>query len=163
MLIKLLIFEILFYFWHGYVSHEGITYKSRVPRTSQMTSSLLGHTAAAVRAHNVLCNSYNTRPLLCARITCYVTVITVEINHCSFRRVRFYAYRLYFINVWRVYEWPKTYTWSGTFILKDGRYTFTFIYFCITCIHTHTNVWCWRVRPKEWSPAKVVKILKLVS
>jgi hypothetical protein len=23
-----------------------------------------------------------------------------------------------------VYEWPKTYTWSGTFILKDRRYTF---------------------------------------
>jgi hypothetical protein len=21
---------------------------------------------------------------------------------------------------------PKTYKWSGTFILKDGRYTFTF-------------------------------------
>jgi hypothetical protein len=32
---------------------------------------------------------YVTRPLLCASITCYVTVITVEINHCSFRRVRF--------------------------------------------------------------------------
>jgi hypothetical protein len=32
---------------------------------------------------------YVTRPLLCARITCYVTVITVEINHCSFRSVRF--------------------------------------------------------------------------
>jgi hypothetical protein len=58
-------------------------------RTSQMTSRLLGNTAAAMLAHNVLCNSYNTRPLICARITCYVTVITVEINHCSFRRVRF--------------------------------------------------------------------------
>jgi hypothetical protein len=23
-------------------------------------------------------------------------------------------------------KFPKTYTWSGTFILKDGRYTFTF-------------------------------------
>jgi hypothetical protein len=114
------------WFWHGYVLHEGIKYKSRVPRTSQMTSRLLRHTAVAMRAHNVLCNSYNTRPLLCARITCYVTVITVEINHCSFHRVRFYAYRLYYINVWHVYEWPKTYTWSGTFILKDGRYTFTF-------------------------------------
>jgi hypothetical protein len=34
----------------------------------------------------------------------------------------FYAYRLYFINAWHVYEWPKTYTWSGTFILKDGRF-----------------------------------------
>jgi hypothetical protein len=113
-------------FWHGHVLHEGITYKSRVPRISQMTSRLLRHTDAAMRAHNVLCNSYNTRPLLCARITCYVTVTTVEINHCSFSRVRFYAYRLYFINVWHVYEWPKTYTWSGTFILKDGRYTFTF-------------------------------------
>jgi Fe-S-cluster containining protein len=35
------------------------------------------HAAAGMRAHNVLCNSYNTRPLLCARKTCYVTVITV--------------------------------------------------------------------------------------
>jgi hypothetical protein len=63
-------------FWHGYVLHEGITYKSRVPYTSQMTSRLLRHTAAAMPAHNVLRNSYNTRPLLCARIKCYVTVIT---------------------------------------------------------------------------------------
>jgi hypothetical protein len=62
--------------WHGYVLHEGITYKSRVPRTSQMTLRLLRQTAAAMRAHNVLCKSYNTRPLLCARITCYLTVIT---------------------------------------------------------------------------------------
>jgi hypothetical protein len=61
--------------WHGYVLHEGITYKSRVPRTSRMTSRLLRHTAAVMRAHSVLCNSYNTRPLLFARITCYVTVI----------------------------------------------------------------------------------------
>jgi hypothetical protein len=76
-------------YWHEYVLHEGITYKSHVLHTSQTTSRLLRHTAAAMRAHNVLCNSYNTRPLLCERITCYVTVITVEINHCSFRRVRF--------------------------------------------------------------------------
>jgi hypothetical protein len=61
--------------WHGYVLHEGITYKSCVPRTSQMTSRLLRHTAAAMRAHNVLCNSYNS--------------ITVEMNRCSFCRVRF--------------------------------------------------------------------------
>jgi hypothetical protein len=33
----------IFFFWHGYVLHEGITYKSRVPRTSQMTSRLLRH------------------------------------------------------------------------------------------------------------------------
>jgi hypothetical protein len=57
------------------VLHEVITYKRRVPRTSQMTSRLLRHAAAAMRAHNVLRNSYNTRPLLCACITCYVTVI----------------------------------------------------------------------------------------
>jgi hypothetical protein len=43
------------YFWHGYVLHEGITYKRRVPRTSQMKSRFLRHTAAAMRAHNVLC------------------------------------------------------------------------------------------------------------
>jgi hypothetical protein len=74
-------------FWHGYVLHAGITYKSWVPRTSQMTSHLLYHTAAAMRTHNVLCNSYNTRPPLCACISCYVTVTTVEINRCSFRRM----------------------------------------------------------------------------
>jgi hypothetical protein len=45
--------------------------------------------AAAMRAHNLLYNSYNTWLLLCACITCCVTVITVEINHCSFRCVRF--------------------------------------------------------------------------
>jgi hypothetical protein len=39
----------------------------------------------------------------------------------------FYAYRFYFINMWHVYEWPKAYTWSGTFILKEGRYTFTLL------------------------------------
>jgi hypothetical protein len=33
------------------------------------------HTAAAMRAHNVLCNTYNS--------------ITVEMNRCSFRHVRF--------------------------------------------------------------------------
>jgi hypothetical protein len=43
--------------------HEDITYKSRVPHTSQMTSRLLSHTAAAMRAHNVLCNSYNSRDI----------------------------------------------------------------------------------------------------
>jgi hypothetical protein len=38
------------------------------------------HAAAAMRANNVLRNNYNTRPLLCAPITCYVTVITH--GHC---------------------------------------------------------------------------------
>jgi hypothetical protein len=38
----------------------------------------------------------------------------------------FYAYWLYFIYVWHVYVSPKTYKWLGTFIIKDGRYTFTF-------------------------------------
>jgi hypothetical protein len=28
------------------------------------------------------------------------------------------AYRLYFINMWHVYVSPKTYTWSGTFIIN---------------------------------------------
>jgi hypothetical protein len=48
----------LFVCWHGYVLHEGITYKSRVSRTSQMTSRLLRHTAVVMPAHNVLCNSF---------------------------------------------------------------------------------------------------------
>jgi hypothetical protein len=38
----------------------------------------------------------------------------------------FYAYWLYFIYVWHVYVSPKTYKWFGNFIIKDGRYTFTF-------------------------------------
>jgi hypothetical protein len=43
--------------------------------TSHSVSHKWRHAAAAMRAHNVLCNSYNS--------------ITVGINHCSFRRVRF--------------------------------------------------------------------------
>jgi Fe-S-cluster containining protein len=39
-----------------------------------------------MHAHNVLCNSYNIRPLLCTRITCYVTVITHV--HCYARAKR---------------------------------------------------------------------------
>jgi hypothetical protein len=39
-----------------------------------------------------------------------------------------YAYHFYayFIYVWHVYVSPKTYKWFGTFIIKDGRYMFTF-------------------------------------
>jgi hypothetical protein len=40
----------------------------------------------------------------------------------------FYAYWLYFIYVWHVYVSPKTCKWFGTFIIKDGRYMFTFVY-----------------------------------
>jgi hypothetical protein len=43
----------------------------------------------------------------------------------------FYAYWLYFIHVWHVYVSPKTYKWFGTFIIKDGRYTFNL--FFVTC------------------------------
>jgi hypothetical protein len=43
----------------------------------------------------------------------------------------FYAYWLYFIYVWHVYVSPKTYTWFGTFIIKD--------YFFLPCVHS------WRV------------------
>jgi hypothetical protein len=34
--------------------------------------------------------------------------------------------------VWHVYVSPKTYTWSGTSVIKDGRYMFEFfsIYMC---------------------------------
>jgi hypothetical protein len=35
---------------------------------------------AALRAHNVLCNSYNTRPLLCARITCMYQLLCNSYN-----------------------------------------------------------------------------------
>jgi hypothetical protein len=43
--------------------------------------------------------------------------------------ISFYAYSLYFIYVWHAYLSPKTYKWFGTFIIKDGRYTFTFSWF----------------------------------
>jgi hypothetical protein len=49
--------------------------------------------------------------------TCHVLLLCIS----------FYAYWLYFIYVWHVYVSPKTYKWSGAFIIKDGRYTFTFL------------------------------------
>jgi hypothetical protein len=48
---------------------------SHSSHTSHSVSHKWRHAAAAMRAHNVLCNSYNS--------------ITVEMNRCSFRRVRF--------------------------------------------------------------------------
>jgi hypothetical protein len=86
-----------------------------------------------MRAHNVLCNSYNSRdkPLQLSSCTFCVVVHSYSFENCiayfHSNKLVFYAYRLYFINVWHVYEWSKTYTWSGTFILKDGRYTFLFV------------------------------------
>jgi hypothetical protein len=50
----------------------------------------------------------------------------------------FYAYWLYFIYVWHVYVSPKTYKWFGTFIIKDGRYTFTFVH----CVKSRNVRWC---------------------
>jgi hypothetical protein len=41
--------------------------------------------------------------------------------------ISFYAYWLYFIYAWHVYVSPKTYKLFGTFIIKDGRYTFTLL------------------------------------
>jgi hypothetical protein len=54
-------------FWHGYVLHEGNAYQGRAPRISQMTSRLLRHTAAAMRAHNVLCKLFTSHGRCCAR------------------------------------------------------------------------------------------------
>jgi hypothetical protein len=83
-------------FWHGYVLHEGTGYHGRVPRISQMTSRLLRHTAAAIRAHNVLCNSYLRHTATAMRahnVLCNsYNSITVEMNRCNFRRVRFALY-----------------------------------------------------------------------
>jgi hypothetical protein len=62
------------------MSYTRVLHKRRVPRTSQMTSRLLRHTALAMLAHNVLCNSYNTAAAMRAhnmlRNSYYVTVIT---------------------------------------------------------------------------------------
>jgi hypothetical protein len=43
-----------------------------------LCNSYLRHTTSAMRVHNVLCNSYNS--------------ITVEMNRCSFRHVRFFFF-----------------------------------------------------------------------
>jgi hypothetical protein len=99
------------FIWHGYVLHEGTGYHGRVPLISQMTSRLLRHTAAAMRAHNVLCNSHLRHTaaamwahnVLCNSYLRHTAAamrahdvlcnsynsITVEINRCSFRSVRF--------------------------------------------------------------------------
>jgi hypothetical protein len=47
-----------------------------------------------MRAHNVLRNSYNTRPLLCARITCCVTVILQEGVGESFQQYFYNRYNI---------------------------------------------------------------------
>jgi 23S rRNA maturation-related 3'-5' exoribonuclease YhaM len=63
------------------VLQEGTAYHGRAPRISQMTSGLLRHTAAAMRAHNVLCNSYLCHTAAAMRahnVLCnsyYITVI----------------------------------------------------------------------------------------
>jgi hypothetical protein len=85
---------------------------------------------------NAHVTSHRGHCLLRIRISCVTWRISKLLETLSFIRIMlhilllcvsfFYVYRLYFINAWHVYEWPKTYTWSGTFILKDGRYTFTF-------------------------------------
>jgi hypothetical protein len=41
-------------FWHGYVLHQGTASQVRALCKSQMKSRVLRHTAAAMRAHNVL-------------------------------------------------------------------------------------------------------------
>jgi hypothetical protein len=41
-------------FWHGYVLHQGTASQGRALCKSQMTSRVLRHTAAAMRAHNML-------------------------------------------------------------------------------------------------------------
>jgi hypothetical protein len=40
----------------------------------------------------------------------------------------FYAYWLYSIYVWHAYVSSKTYEWFGSFIIKYGKYTFTFLF-----------------------------------
>jgi hypothetical protein len=81
---------------HGYVLHEGTAYHGRVQRISQMTSRLLRNTAAAMGAHNVLCNSYLRHTAAAMRahnVLCNsYNSITVEINRYSFRSVRFALY-----------------------------------------------------------------------
>jgi hypothetical protein len=66
----------------------------------------------------------------------------------------FYAYWLYFIYVWHVYVSHKTYKWIGTFIIKDGRYTFTFFVPLLLPQSSPTQVLTqrvWRLTFREYS------------
>jgi hypothetical protein len=63
------------FFDMGMSNSWGINKIWRVRSDSHSHSHKWRHAAAAMRANNVLRNSYNTRPLLCVLITCYVTVI----------------------------------------------------------------------------------------
>jgi hypothetical protein len=99
-------------FWHVYVL---------VLTSSYNLGSLASRTALFVTSHRGHWPSYALRKHMCGSAGCGGN------NEQTLSAVVhvIYVYRLYFINVWPVYEWPKTYTWSGTFILKDGRYFFT--------------------------------------
>jgi hypothetical protein len=75
--------------------------------------------------------------------------------------------------VWHVYVSPKTYKWSGTFIIKDGRYTcISWFLRCIyifigLCLKSRGNggleVACWPLVPKFVGshPAEAVGIFKV--
>jgi hypothetical protein len=58
--------------WHGYVLHQGTASQGLTPAHSHCIP-LIAHIALCHKWRHAF---YVTRPLLCARITCYVTVIT---------------------------------------------------------------------------------------
>jgi hypothetical protein len=81
----------------------------------------------------------------CRKVNVYLPFLMMKVpNHLYVFAIllpciSFYAYWLYFIYVWHVYVSPKTYKWFSTFIIKDGRYTFTFV-FCLLLLSNGINV-----------------------
>jgi hypothetical protein len=50
--------------------------------------------------------------------------------------------------VYRLYVSPKTYKWFGTFIIKDGRCTFTFF----NLLRRQNDFPCWNLNPGSSTP-----------
>jgi hypothetical protein len=141
------------------VSYHTVCWKCNIGRQNQYKCWLLNYTAKLLHTFTVtqkkskrtpsIFNDESTGSFICLRRYTYMS------RH-------FYAYRLYFINMWHVYVSPKTYKWSGTFITKDGRYMFIIFirlhnnkikyfvvfFFISTVVPTFTWSWFWRC----WSP-----------
>jgi hypothetical protein len=69
--------------------------------------------------------------LHCCRAAKYLALLltTISVQYCEFVSLLFGMKNVsYYCNS----KLPKTCTWSGTFILKDGRYTFLFFFLSLS-------------------------------
>jgi hypothetical protein len=94
--------------------------KTSVKGKRQWTCAIQNATKKRSKRIPFIFNDESTESFICLRRHIYI-------SHVLLLCISFYAYWLYFIYVWHVYVSPKTYKWFGTFIIKDGRYTFTFL------------------------------------